>query len=41
MKYTAELSSGVMIYLPGFVKIGSGKQKLMGVGDSQRDRQKA
>jgi hypothetical protein len=32
MKYTAELSSGAMIYLPSSMKIGSGKQKLMGKG---------
>jgi hypothetical protein len=26
------MSSGAMIYIPGFIKIGSGIQKLMGGG---------
>jgi hypothetical protein len=30
MKYAIEMGSGVMIYLPSFVKIGSGIQKLTG-----------
>jgi hypothetical protein len=30
MKYAAEMSSGVMIYIPSFVKIGSAIQKLTG-----------
>jgi hypothetical protein len=30
MKYAVELGSGAMIYIPGFIKIGSGIQKLMG-----------
>jgi hypothetical protein len=30
MKYAAEMGSGAMIYIPSFVKIGSGIQKLMG-----------
>jgi hypothetical protein len=30
MKYATEMSSGAMIYTPGFIKIGSAIQKLMG-----------
>jgi hypothetical protein len=30
MKYTVEMGSGGMIYLPSFIKIGSGIQRLMG-----------
>jgi hypothetical protein len=29
MKYAAEMSSGSMIYIPSFMKIGSGSQKLI------------
>jgi hypothetical protein len=29
MKYAAERDSGAMIYIPSFIKIGSGIQKLM------------
>jgi hypothetical protein len=29
MKYTVEIDSGVMIYIPSFVKIGSAIQKLV------------
>jgi hypothetical protein len=32
MKYDAEMGSGVMIYIPSCIKIGSGIQKLMGGG---------
>jgi hypothetical protein len=32
MKYAFEMGSGVMIYIPSFIKIGSGIQKLMGWG---------
>jgi hypothetical protein len=32
MKYTIEMGSDAMIYLPSFIKIGSGNQKLNGVG---------
>jgi hypothetical protein len=39
MKYAVELGSGVMTYIPNFIKIGSGIQKLMGGGDSQTHRQ--
>jgi hypothetical protein len=36
MKYAVEMGSGVMTYMPNFIKIGSGIQKLMGRGvDSQ------
>jgi hypothetical protein len=34
MKYTVEMGSGAMMYIPSFVKIGSGIQKLIG-GDTQ------
>jgi hypothetical protein len=30
MKYTVDMASGAMIYVPGFVKIGPGVQKLIG-----------
>jgi hypothetical protein len=30
MKYTVEMVSGGMIYVPSFIKIGSGVQKLLG-----------
>jgi hypothetical protein len=30
MKCTVEMGSGAMIYIPGFIKIGSDIQKLMG-----------
>jgi hypothetical protein len=33
MKYAVEMGSGVSIYIPSLMKIGSGIQKLMG-GDS-------
>jgi hypothetical protein len=36
MKYTVLMGSGAMIYIPSFIKIGSGIQKLIGGrGDSQ------
>jgi hypothetical protein len=34
MKYAVEMGSGAMIYIPGFIKIGSGIQELIG-GDTQ------
>jgi hypothetical protein len=34
MEYTIEMGSGGMIYIPSFIKIGSGIQKLVGTGDS-------
>jgi hypothetical protein len=30
MKQTVEMDSGAMIYMPGFIKIGSSLQKMMG-----------
>jgi hypothetical protein len=30
MKYTVEMGSGAMIYMPSFIKIGSGINKLIG-----------
>jgi hypothetical protein len=30
MKYAAEIGPGAMIYIPNFLKIGSGNQKLIG-----------
>jgi hypothetical protein len=33
MKYAVEMGSGAVIYVPSFIKIGSGVQKLMG-GDT-------
>jgi Uri superfamily endonuclease len=30
MKYAVEMSSGAMIYIPNFIKIGSAIQKVMG-----------
>jgi hypothetical protein len=30
MKYTCEMGSGAMTYIPSFIKIGSGIQKLIG-----------
>jgi hypothetical protein len=32
MKYAVQIGSGVMIYIPGFVKTASGIQKLIGGG---------
>jgi hypothetical protein len=29
MKYTVEMGSGAMIYIPSFIKIGSGIQQLI------------
>jgi hypothetical protein len=31
MKYAVEMGSGAMIYIPSFIKVGSGIQKLIGV----------
>jgi hypothetical protein len=30
MKYAVEVGSGAMIYIPGFIKFGSGIQNLIG-----------
>jgi hypothetical protein len=32
MKYTVEMGSGAMMYIPSFINTGSGIQKLMGGG---------
>jgi hypothetical protein len=37
MKYAVEMGSGAVIYVPIFIKIGSGIQKL--IGGIQRHRQ--
>jgi hypothetical protein len=38
MKYAIEMCSGSMVYMPCFIKIGSGIQKLMGGGgDTHKD----
>jgi hypothetical protein len=37
MKYAVEVGSGAMIYIPSFIKIGSGIQKLI-EGDSNIQR---
>jgi hypothetical protein len=34
MKYAVEMGSGAMIYIPSFMKIGSGIQRFI-VGDTQ------
>jgi hypothetical protein len=31
MKYAVEMGSGAMIYIPSFIKIGSGIHKLRGI----------
>jgi hypothetical protein len=36
MKYAVEIGSGAMIYIPSFIKIVSGIQKLMGAGFTDR-----
>jgi hypothetical protein len=36
MKYATEMRSGAMIYMPSFIKIGSGTQKLMGAEYTDR-----
>jgi hypothetical protein len=38
MKYAVEMGSGAMIYIPSFIKIGSGIQKLIvGYIDTQTE----
>jgi hypothetical protein len=34
MKYAIEMGPGATTYIPGFIKAGSGIQKLVGGGDS-------
>jgi hypothetical protein len=41
MKYAGEMGSGAIIYIPGFIKIGSGVQKLMGGGGGKKNKQKS
>jgi hypothetical protein len=36
MKYAVEVGSGVIMYIPSFIKIGSGIQKLFGGGGVTR-----
>jgi hypothetical protein len=36
VKYAVEMSSGPMIYIPRFIKTGSGIQKLIGGGGLHR-----
>jgi hypothetical protein len=38
MKYAVEMGSGAVMYVPGFIKIGSGIQKV-NRGDTQTHRQ--
>jgi hypothetical protein len=33
MNYAVEMGAGAMIYIPSFIKFGSGIRKLMGWGD--------
>jgi hypothetical protein len=37
MKYAVEIGSGAMICVPGFIRIGSGIQKLLGRGFTDTD----
>jgi hypothetical protein len=39
MKYAVEMGSGAMIYVPSFMKIGAGVQKLMEGGDKRIHRE--
>jgi hypothetical protein len=38
MKYAVEMGSGAMMYVPSFIKICSGMQKLLGGIHSHTDR---
>jgi hypothetical protein len=38
MKYAVEMDSVAMIYIPSFIKVGSGTQKLIG-GNTQAHRE--
>jgi hypothetical protein len=38
MKYAVEMGSGALIYIPGFIRIGLGVQKLI-EGDTDTPRQ--
>jgi hypothetical protein len=35
MKYAVEMGSDAMMYIPSFIKIGSGIKKVLGGGDTQ------
>jgi hypothetical protein len=37
MKYAIEMGSGAMIYIPSFIKIGSGIQNLIGENPRHTD----
>jgi hypothetical protein len=39
MEYTVEMDSSAMIYIPNFIKIGSGVQKLMAGRYTDKHRQ--
>jgi hypothetical protein len=39
MNYAVEMGLGAMTYMPSFIKVNSGIQKLMGGGDTRTDRQ--
>jgi hypothetical protein len=41
MKYAVEIGSGAMMYIPSFMKVGSGTQKLIRghIDDTQAHRQ--
>jgi hypothetical protein len=41
MKYSVDTESGAMIYIPSFMKSGSGIKKLGGGGDAHTDTGKA
>jgi hypothetical protein len=41
MKYAVEMGSGGMMYVPSFIKIGSGTQKIIGGIHRYRDTQTA
>jgi hypothetical protein len=38
MKYAIEMGAGAMIYIPSFMKIGSGIQKLLGGTQTHRQQ---
>jgi hypothetical protein len=40
MKYAVEMGSGAVIYIPSFIKIGSGIEKLIGGGCIRTHRKK-
>jgi hypothetical protein len=39
MKYAVEMASGAMIYIPSFIKIGSGIQNLIRGGELHRQHE--